>query len=218
MWVYIHTDEWVATESTKAYYPLTSITTVNNEAWSSVPLINVNNVSFGSVWGVDCATFNWWNVLWRSGSSNSIGTISVWIYVTDNTWWTFIAYQSNNSNYPTGITVSVVWDRTIRLVLIYSNATRQLNSATWIATNWWHNIVVVYWNGSKLYVDNTLQASHTDTTTGSSNSFVIWWGMQGNPYSSFNWSVSNVIWENWERDTNYISYYYNWIKNKYWIS
>ena len=216
---------WQPWVNTLAYYPLTSTTTVNDQAWN-YDLTNLWSVTFGINNWVDCWLFDSTTNSKLTNSSLSFSayptqTVSVWMYIT----WT------DTSNYQT---IYAIWSvaRTWKLWSWYHYGSA---SDSWLALssfyggyevvkntvtiiNWWHLLTNVT-NGSSSvqYLDGQLYQNLTNSLSATQTGLVVWW-WDSTTIERLGWCLSNLIIEDVARTAQEVSDYYNQTKWDYWIS
>lgn len=222
MGVYIHTDEWLPTSTTVAYYPLTTISTVNDQSGNNRNLTN-NWATFWTYGWADCMRLNssssylQWNIWDISQYSH---TISIWAY---KTWW--------GGGYP--LTQRWLWDSNhkwwVELIQRSSNYIRyafwfdDLDSPNNYSTWAWHNVVLQYNKSSNsqiMYIDWTKVGERSCTYTHtiySTTNFVIGKDVPLSSSEYWNGYLSNYIVESKLRTAQEIANYYNSTKSNYWL-
>jgi hypothetical protein len=229
MWVYLRVDDtrqpWA---NTIAYYPLTSVDTVNDMSGNGKNLTN-SGASFGVYSWVDCVYLNWssyltvpdivnntseWTMSFYIKPSSTTGTIfskqwdgndtsliSMWFYLSR---WGYVGW----ANY------YVYWKT-------YNSWWSSVSTAMELSTSSWNNVVLV-WNSSslKVYVNWVLK-----DTWSWNYSFPNW-----NSYTTERigsrlvggneqWKITGYMWsfifENKNWSTDEISAYYNSTKSNY---
>lgn len=218
---------WQPWANTIAYYPLTSISTVNDMkgSWVAYDLTNNGDVTFWTYDWIDCAKFWWtqntsclyynsslftWSAeftvnIWHkqlstySWSHNNI--LGVWTYLWTN--WFIEWVKTNNSH------LFVWW---------WTN-----DRDTWyVMPVWtWQNIVYTHKNWNiKVYVDGVLKYTGTVSFTIWNWKTILWWWIISWDVSVDNmqWYLSNVIFESVEWTAQEIADYYDRTKANYWIS
>ena len=206
---------WQPWPNTVAYYPLTSVSTVNDMSWNSHTLTN-SNVTFGVNQWVDCAVSSGSNYLYANITSiplwSSARTMSVWVYInsmTNSAEYNTIGYGTNGAHesfqlYQSGY-------NNISLRLYYDDALASWNS-DWYQN--WINIMATY-DGStaRLYVNWEQKATSNVSLSTSWSTFYIWKHFVPN---GTNWYISEVIIEDKCWTAQDISNYYDQTKWDYW--
>lgn len=198
---YIPRQPWA---NTVAYYPLTSITTVNDKSGNNRNLTNYNGVAFGTYAGVDCAAFAWNKMILYNSDFPAIWygdcTISCWMYTTSNNQQIVLSYWNAD---------------TTGLVIIIRNWYIDPNLAP-VTLNAWHHIayVVESWY-LKMYVDGVLVYNNPyNVNIGKS----LWiWRKTYMDDMNYLWYINEVIIESIARTAQEIQDYYNNTKSSYWL-
>lgn len=202
--------------NTVAYYPLNSMTAVNDMSWNSRDLIN-NNVAFQTFWWVDCWYFNTSSYVYRNSSLftwNPVFTVSLYARA--------ISFSNINARSLWGIWGPYYnysfwlfyWSDTATLLCVWA---RQNDKGTWYAgdTNW-HHIVFAYssWNWT-IYVDWSKIYTWTRSPNIQNSKTVIWANVILGDW--FDWYISEFIVENRARTSDEIATYFNKTKANYWL-
>lgn len=206
---------WQPWVNTIAYYPFTSITTVNDQSWNSNNLTN-NGVQFWTHVWVDCASFNGSSYMTKTESlftGSATFTVNLWVNITTFSW-------SNNNILSIGASNStnsfIIWFNNDTLML-----GGRLNDAnTWYTLPWNTrlNIVVTHsWGTVKVYVNWNKEYEWSVNYTISNNQTTIWGGTQTNKFPLI-WYESELIVESIERTAQEVSDYFDLTKADYWIS
>lgn len=220
---------WTPWSNTIAYYPLTSSTTVNDISGNNRNLTN-NGTQFWTYAGVNCAyfpsinsrklywslplswtqnfTFNVWiNRQWSSTSwYTNAQIINLW-----NPWTNYaqfwIAIWDNNTQNPNKYVAWTRWNDK------YSSSTN--------TTNTWNMITVTHQSWTvKMYVNSTIVINSTISFNIANTNFTVWsfqWDIGENNYGTYYWYMSELICESSIWNSDYITYYYNLTKSKYWL-
>ena len=144
--VYEEPREWKPWANTIAYYPLTSVSTVNDMSGNNKTLTNYNNVQFWTYNGVDCCYCNGTNRLWNTSISTSYiwqtSTMSVWMtYITNYSMW--IGNANNYPNYQKHIWLNLLLNNDgVRYGWWWNNNTwNDITYNTPTTANVWYNLV-----------------------------------------------------------------------------
>ena len=201
---------WQPWVNTIAYYELNwdaTDSTGNYDGTAS----NVTYTTLAS-W-IDVATFNGSNskISIASPLVNSLSTftVNVWVNDTANNFGNPLNNQSSDTNWM--FMDSIDWTQ-FRVWLGWGS-----NSNSSLTLNTWHNVVLVYNNGTyTVYFDN--QQVHTETFTYRNwTNMTLWCRSQAQDRF---WAgyISKVIFENKARIVQEIADYYDQTKWDYWIS
>lgn len=210
---------WQPSSDTLAYYPLTSVSTINDQSWNNKNLTKWT-VTFWNYKWVDCAYFSWsssWLRCQSFYSNKRAQTISAWFYWIANwhTWnWNYdeILIWWNNS----WIYVDRYGSPYNRLVPQYSTGRKNLTS-----DSWWNHIVMTYdWNTTwNAFFNWQSLWQLTNMSIPEWTNLSIWTNQSqfNNEYKKWIWWISQVIieWKVWA-DTEILNYY-NQTKSNYWL-
>jgi hypothetical protein len=220
---------WTPWANTIAYFPFTSVTTVNDMKGSGTAYNLTNNwCSFWTHWGVDSLLLSW------TGNTDHIltgdmwdisaysHTINIWAYatgITNSNWWILFRWEWND-NYKWGAEI-ISRPSYIRYAYWWDD----LDSTNSYSTGGWHNIVAIFDKSSSkqyLYIDGQAIGNRTTTYTHSlrNNNFYVWAGYNYyNPsaVARWNWYLSELIVENRIWNADEIQAYYNSTKSNYWL-
>lgn len=213
---------WTPWANTVAYYPLTSVSTVDDESGNNRDLTN-SWIIFGDYWWVDCgyfdgsvyASFSWFSL------DNSARTVNFWAYCTWSVWGYYaVAHISDFSAHPSW-SLWVKFNNWNTNVWPWDWVNASAETVTATVTAWWHNIVVVQESTAvKLYVDGTLIGTNSSYPSES-------WTPSGWSVGSKNASthserfigyVSNLILEDKVWTATEVADYFDQTKSTYWIS
>ena len=221
---------WTPWANTVAYYPLTSITTVNDMSGNNRNLTN-SNVSFWTQFGVDCAYISWnadsyhsvtkylyWNITWLPTWS-SARTYSFWIY-------------NDNASVPSAADDVYIFQwitSTNRMVFVnwwwVDSSSGLAISQRWSSWYFWASIRkqrcynVITYEGARFewYVKWVSRWTWTYTINTWSNKFSIFWASENPAWNAFNWWMSRLILEDRARTAGEVAAYYYQTKSNYWL-
>ena len=228
---------WTPWANTLAYYPLKEDVldySGNNRNWTNywVTFSNwlwvFNGSSYVSLW-----TWSWTNI-----QTNM--TISAWfkwnwswskdnMVVAKSQYYAPWTWYSNYAFY----VISIHEEDRYLMAWFYNQSdfnAHPLNFRTtwwWSPTLWpvtqsnkWYHIVITNdWTTKKAYINWTLVATETNTSTSSTQSVEtrIWSAVRYNYDSYFNWNISAVIFEDKTWSAQEVADYYNQTKSNYWL-
>lgn len=218
MWVYIWKSLTPRTPDptrTRFYFPFES--NANDYSWRTDITISTtpSNVSYASLWGVNCINGNW--------SSSKVLITPNWIINKNtDTYWTFgILFYANS--YSTGSSYTKILEFAIQNTNYIS-----VNFANWspisnISTNSRHSYIQTGNKTTqtyKIYIDWVLVTSWTNTdqprwnwTNSYEQAQYVLCNRWGNT-QYFNWWVREFFAENIEWTEQQIAEYYEWIKQE----
>lgn len=208
---------WKPWANTVAYYPLTSVSQLQDMSWNNHTLTNNSNlVSFWTNYWVSCAYFPWItsNYLYVNSptylpSWSAARTMSIWGYFVGSTstdslmmfWW--------------GLSTSkLCW------LLVYSwwvyFAWYNANTSRYtFSKNVWHLVTMTYdWTKIRLYLDGSLKETKSTTLNTTTPLFWIWWHWSQRYWS---WWLSDAIVESVAWTDQEVTDYYNLTKWIYWL-
>ena len=213
---------WQPWANTVAYYPLTSISTVDDESGNNRDLTN-SWIIFGDYWWVDCgyfdgsvyASFSWFSL------DNSARTVNFWAYCTWSVWGYYAVAHISDFSYSPSWSLWVKFNNWNTNVWPWDWVNASAETVTATVTAWWHNVLVTQESTTvKLYVDGTLIGTNSSYPSES-------WTPSGWSVGSKNASthsekfigyVSNLILEDKVWTATEVSDYYDLTKWDYWIS
>ena len=235
--IYIGEYGWKPWANTIAYYPLETDT--NDYSWNNRNWTN-NWVTFSDwLWVFNGSSY----ISLGTGSWTNIQTnmtISVWfrwnwswskdnMVVAKSQYYAPWTWYSNYAFYA----ISIHEEDRYLMAWFYNQSdfnAHPLNFRTtwwWSPTLWpvsqsnkWYHVVITNdWTTKKAYIDWTLVATETNTSTSSTQSVDTRIGsaVRYNYDSYFNWNISKVIFEDKTWSADEVSEYYNNTKSNYWL-
>ena len=206
---------YVPTANTVAYYPLTSVSQLQDMSWHNHTLVNKNNlVSFWTNYWVSCAYFPWnsANYLFVDNptylpSWNAARTMSIWGYFVGST-----NVDSLMMFWGQWSTRQLCWLFVYQWWVYFAWYSADTSRYTF-SKNVWHLVTMTYdWSTVRLYLDGSLQGSIGTTLSTTTPLFWIWWHWSTHYWY---WWLSDAIVENKVRTATEITNYYNATKSIY---
>ena len=208
--------------NTLAYYPLNSVSTVNDLSGNGRNLTN-NWVTFWTYDWIDCAYFSWSSYLKNTYTDMSLteATINIWVKKTRNADEAFAWLWDNSPD----TQLSLVWNTSDRIGSKYYQSSFKYEWYKTVSVVWnWINLVLtvnsswnkVWYNWVQQSLSYTNWSSSTWLSSFTTNNITLWAHQWWNS-NKFIWYISNAILENRVRTADEILNYYNNSKFNYWL-